>query len=148
MNAKEFARAWIIGGFLLLAVGSFLVVVVLATHGYFNQGSLRANLQLFSQPAGSLATLWAWWMLSKVAVIESEHLVMFKRAFFGLMVASLCFGLSYVNILWNSPFHGFYAGAWWCDALGSLGAAAGFFLMARAFSPVVKVDEASEHLDT
>ncbi len=131
---KKYARAWVIAGFSLTALGSIVNLVVLVDHGYLDQGSVRADVQLIVLPLGSLAALWAWWLLSKMTALISDHASLFKSAFIGLMVESLFLCLYYVTVLWS--WQGLVQFTWqlWMQAFGAGATAVGFLLMALTFS--------------
>jgi hypothetical protein len=131
---KRIAQAWIVVGFVLLALGGIVNFAVLVSNNYFGGGNMRADLQLFAIPISSIAALWAWWFLCKIATTESAHAPLFKKAFLGLALQSLCLGLVFVNFLWMSPGLDKYTTSAWLEAIGQASVAIGFFLMSREFS--------------
>jgi len=139
-DIKKYARVWVVLGFALTALGSVVNMVQLVNHGYLSQGSFRADIQLIALPLASLAALWAWWMLSKVATLVSDHDVLFRGAFIGLMVESLCICAEYVNLLWSTPNFNQFNIPIWIQGLGSLVTAVGFSLMSLAFSNGMRID--------
>jgi hypothetical protein len=134
LRGKKSARAWIVLGFGLSAIGTFVSMIVLISHGYLGMGQIRADLQLFVVPLASLAAWWAWLLLSKIATIESDHAPLFQGAFFGLMFQSLGSGVTYVNILWTSHELNQYTISLWLQTIGAFAAALGFVQMAHEFS--------------
>jgi hypothetical protein len=134
IDKKRLASTWIVLGFALSAVGAIFSMIVFIVHGYLAQGQFRADLQLFAIPLGSLGALWAWWFLSKVAILVSDHDQLFRLAFIGLAIQSVCSFVAYANVLWTSPGLSQYSAALWLQASGLLIAAIGFFLMSRLFS--------------
>lgn len=138
-DKKNIARGWVITGFALTTLGSIVNVIQLLNHGYLSQG-FRSDIQLFAVPLGSLAALWAWWMLSKIATLVSDFNSTFRSAFLGLMVASLCLCVVYVNLLWSAHTFSQFTWPFWLQGLGPLVTAMGFFLLSLTFSSSVKLD--------
>jgi len=97
---KRIAQVWIVGGFALVALGGIVNFAVLASNNYFGEGNVRADLQLFTVPISSIAALWAWWFLGKIATAESAHAPLFKKAFLGLSLQNIFLCLVFVNVLW------------------------------------------------
>jgi hypothetical protein len=139
-DKKQFARAWVVAGFALTTLGSIVNFIELINNGYLSQGSVSADIQLFALPLGSLAALWAWWMLSKIATLTSDFASLFRSAFIGLMIVSLSLCVEYVNLLWSTPSFSEFIWPFWFQAVGSFGTAVGFLLLSLAFSREVKVD--------
>jgi hypothetical protein len=140
IEKKSVARYWILVGFALVAVGAIVNLIYLLSHGYLDHGNVRAVLQVFSIPLGSFAALWAWWLLSKIATLESNHSQLFRGAFIGLMLQSALLCITYVNLLWLAPGLSQFTSSWWIQLFGWAGAAVGFFLMSREFSGQKLVD--------
>lgn len=141
-DKKRYARAWVVAGFALTALGSIVNMIQLLDHGYLSEGSFRADVQLVVLPLGSLAALWAWWVLSKIATLISDHASLFRSAFIGLMVESLCLCVEYVNLLWSTPSLSQYTWPLWIQGFGSVATAVGFLLMSLAFSNRLDADQA------
>jgi hypothetical protein len=139
-DTKQFARAWVVTGFALTALGGIVNFTQLLNNGYLSHGSVSADIQLFAVPLGSLAALWAWWLLSKIATLVSDFASLFSSAFLGLMVVSLCLCVEDVNVLWSTPAFSEFIWPFWFQGVGSFGTAVGFLLLARAFSRDVKVN--------
>lgn len=133
-DKKRYARVWIVVGFALTAVGSILNMINLLSHNYLGEGNFRADLQLVALPLGSLVALWAWWLLSKIATLETNHAPLFRKAFLGLTIQSLCVGVEYMNLLWFGNGLNQYTWSFWLQGIGSVVTALGFLLMSRAFS--------------
>jgi hypothetical protein len=131
---KRIAQLWIVVGFALVALGGIVSFAVLVSNNYFGQGDFRAVLQLFVVPLSSIAALWAWWFLSKIATVESAHAQLFKKAFLGLSLQNICLGLVYIDVLSVSPRIDQFTSSQWLEALGMASSAVGFFLMSREFS--------------
>jgi hypothetical protein len=132
---KRVARIWIVVGFALVALGAIANFIDLASNNYFAEGNVRAALQVFAFPIGSFAALCAWWFLSKLATVESNHPSIFRKAFLWLTAESLCLCGTYVNLLWVAPGLDQYGAPCSLEAFGSAGSAIGCFLMSREFSP-------------
>jgi len=141
-KSKQVARTWILAGFVLVAVGATVDLLVLTSNGYFDSSNFRANLQVFSLPLASLAACWAWWFLSKIAAEKSDQRPLFQRAFLGLMLQSLCLCITYVNLLWTDPNFDRFTSSLWIQVAGLGATAIGFFLMAREFSSKKMANEA------
>ena len=141
-KSKQVARTWILAGFVLVAVGATVDLLVLTSNGYFDSSNFRANLQVFSLPLASLAACWAWWLLSKIAAEKSDQRPLFQRAFLGLMLQSLCLCITYVNLLWTDPNFDRFTSSLWIQVAGLGATAIGFFLMAREFSSKKMANEA------
>jgi hypothetical protein len=142
-NLKQFARVWVVTGFSLTALGSIVNFIQLLNNGYLGQDSVSADIQLFALPLGSLAALWAWWMLSKIATLVSDFALIFRSAFIALMIGSLCLCVEYVNLLWSTPSFSEFIWPFWFQGVGSFGTAVGFLLLARAFSTEEIVNKSS-----
>lgn len=130
---KKYARAWVVTGFALTALGAIVNLVQLVSRDYLSE-SFRNDVELIALTLGSLAALWAWWFLSMIAISVSEHDSLFRSAFIGLMVESLCLCAEYLNVLGSTPVFSQFSWQFWLEGLGSLVTAMGFFLMSRAFS--------------
>ena len=141
-KSKQVARTWIIAGFVLIAVGALVDLLVLTSNGYIDSSNFRADLQVFSLPLASLAACWAWWFLSKIAAEKSDQRPLFQRAFLGLMLQSLCICITYVNLLWTDPNFDRFTSSLWIQVAGLGATAIGFFLMAREFSSKKMANEA------
>jgi hypothetical protein len=137
-SKNTFARVWVIGGFALAALGAIVNVAVLAYHGELAQGSSRFYVSLIAAPLGSFGTLWAWWLLSKLSTLVDDHASLFRSAFLGLMVASSCLCVEYVNILWSDPRLDQYTVSFWLDTIGSGVVAIGFLFMSLSFTNVLE----------
>jgi hypothetical protein len=131
---KQVAQAWIVTGFALVALGAIVNFAVLVSSNYFGEANGRADLQLFAVPLSSLAALWAWWFLSKIATVESAHAPLFKRAFLGLSLQNICLCLVFVDVLSVSAGLDKYTASLWLQVLGQASSAVGFFLMSQEFS--------------
>jgi hypothetical protein len=141
IEKKSVARNWILVGFSLVAVGAIANLINLLSVGYLDRGNVRAALQIFSIPLGSFAALWAWWLLSKIATLESNHSQLFRGAFIGLMLQSVLLCITYVNLLWLAPALSQFTASVWIQLFGWAGTAVGFFLMSREFSQQMVVDQ-------
>lgn len=130
---KMYARAWVVTGFALTALGAIVNLVQLVSRDYLSEG-FRNDIQLIALTLGSLAALWAWWFLSTIATSVSGHDALFRSAFIGLMVESLCLCAEYLNVLGLTPIFSQFSWQFWLEGLGSLVTAMGFFLMSCAFS--------------
>ncbi len=128
------ARRCIVVGYALSALGTLVDVVALIHSGYLGQGSFRADIQLIALTLASVASLWTWWILSKVASFVTEFNAALRSAFLGMMVVSLCLCVEYANYLWNSPGLDQFTSSVWLQEVGSCVTAVGFFLLARSFS--------------
>jgi hypothetical protein len=132
-DMKAYARVWVIAGFAMTALGGIVDLVQLVSRDYLSEG-FRADIQLIAIPLGSLAALWAWLMLTKIATLVSDHDALFKSAFMALTLESLCLCATYFTILWSVPSFSEFSWQFWLEGLGSLVTAVGFYLMAIAFS--------------
>ncbi len=140
-DLRRAARAWIITGFSLLVVGAVVDVAILISNDYLGEGNFRADTQLFLQPVGALAALFAWWVLSQLTVANPGDVTMFRRAFFALGVWMLVLAYSYVNVLWIEPRFTDFTADIWIDLVGSAAAVVGFLLMARVLGVEPGPDE-------
>ena len=131
---KRIAQTWIVVGFALVALGGIVNFAVLVSNNYFGEVNGRTDLQLFVVPISSIAALWAWWFLSKIATAESAHAPLFKKAFLGLTLQNICLCLVYVDVLSVSPGLNKFTSSLWLQALGEASSAIGFLLMSRKFS--------------
>ncbi|MDE3064246.1 MAG: hypothetical protein KGJ36_01060 [Acidobacteriota bacterium] len=132
---KRLAHAWIIAGFSLLALSAVVSVVAAVRHGFVGRSDVRFDVQLFLDPLGALAAVWAWRALGQVAVEESRHARLFRTAFLALGAEMATFALTDGLYLSSSPRLTQYSASTWVGGTGSLAAALGFWMMSREFAP-------------
>jgi protein-S-isoprenylcysteine O-methyltransferase Ste14 len=133
--ARKKARAFVVVGLALIAVGSIINVIRGVTS--VDNFALMSTLTLFQlvlSPLVGLAAVWSWWWLSKICVNTGEQVTLVRRGLYGLalqntmstaMVLALLFQLPTFNRdSWNvAPF--------WAQFWGLLVLSIGFVLLAR-----------------
>lgn len=146
---RKRARAFVVVGFVLIAVGSVINVFRLVTWvDYFSIASSRAQFELFLSPLVGVVTVWSWWWLSKIRVANGEQTSFVRKGFYGLalqnalstaLVLAGLFDLpAFDRVSWNvAPI--------WAEFLGSLVLSIGFILLGQEFTiDVDDSDDASE----
>ncbi len=138
------ARAFVIVGFAMLVLSALLTVqrLMVAAHQYQSVPVSTVVEGLLSLVA-TIAALGAWWWLTQLAALGELPVRVRRR---GLLMLTLQYlAIASINVMMIITFGSratpwSVAAQWWCEALGAVAIAAGFFSMSRALGPALAAD--------
>lgn len=140
--ARKRARAFIIFGFAVIAIGTIITLYQLVTSaGYFSNASGLADFESVLSVLVSLVSIWSWWWLSKLRVVTDVQSSFVRKGFYGLAFQNVLSAALVLAVLFDLPVFSrdsWYVAPRWSELCGSLALAIGFVLLAREFATGVE----------
>jgi hypothetical protein len=133
----------IIVGYSLGALGSIVEFIWTVSQNYFPIASAKSDFLVAANPLALLASVWAWWFLTKILVALDDQPSLLNKALFGLGLQSLVLGASSILVVSSLSSFSELNFTIWAFGVGYLITALGFFLMTSSTSKFATINDES-----
>ena len=139
-SRRQWARRWIVAGFVIVAAGVLTILISDLVSADFHLFGTAYVIEDFASPAGTVSGAVAWWFLSKLFAHGAEDRRLARQAFMWLAMESLFAAtVSFVELIEYHSIH-FANGlttaftiAPWVIGIGAVVQTVGFLLMMSSY---------------
>ena len=140
---REIARAVVVAGYVVMTLAAVISFANIASNGALG-ASVRSDVQLFSIPFASVASVAAWWFLTQLAANNGVQRSLLRKGYFALGVQALLGSVTYLVIDFSFDITSWTDMVFWLYAVGGVVVGVGFiFMMMSLRAPATPEDGAS-----